>query len=182
MSLGITRTVTLEDERTITYRTRTVPADLSGKGTNVRVGKWCTAYVAACAAGAGTLGQRYIRCLLTGRTFDAWEEGDVDRLIPSRGYVAGNIVLVSGRGNWGRGYAQELETDIDGIEKYISLVQTATKHLPHIAPGNAGAKALYYAYGDRTKRNSRQAQSTAGPNERTLAMLEVTRYLASDAY
>lgn len=173
--LGTHATVTVEG-RTYVVRTRTDRPNLEGKGTAVRMGKWLTAYVAACTAGAGKVGDRQIRCLLTGRMFDAWSEGDVDRLIPSKGYVMGNVCLVSQRGNWGRGLAQKLEGDIAGIDAYIALVRNATKGMPHFSPTSADIKALYQ-HANRSDRNSRQSSEFAGENERIKAMMEVQEYI-----
>lgn len=163
--------------KTYALRTRVDAPNLEGKGTAVRMGKWLTGYVAACMAGAGTVGDVELTCLLSGVRFNAWTEGDVDRLVPSRGYVAGNVCLVSQRANWGRGLAQDAGSDVPGIDGYVTHVQRCSAGLPHFSPTGGDMRSLYHAHGQRSDRNARQAAAFRGDAERSLALAEVTAYV-----
>lgn len=171
MSLASARLVHL-DAGTFTLRTRTTAPNLSrGNGQAARWGRFALALLAHIAL-TGETG-RYGTCPLSGATFDRWHDSDVDRLDPSRGYVAGNVMLVSARANWGRGMAQENGADIAGWERYADTVRQAS---PHIAPSAADARALFNAYGSRANRNSGQTASLSG--SRVEAMLEVQQYVS----
>lgn len=179
MSLSTKVNVTLADGRPFTYRTRTDAPNLErdatgGKGKAKRQGAWWSGYLAACAAGAGNVGDRYLRCMLSGVMFDAWHGGDVDRLDSERGYVMGNVILVSARANWGRGYAQKIRGDIVGIERYAAHVHNATKNLPHVSPTSCQINEIFNAFGSRAERNAKQSEDLT---ERAKAMLEVQEYV-----
>ena len=171
MSLASSRILTL-DAGTFTLRTRTVAPNLArGNGQAARWGRFATALLAHVAL-TGETG-RYGTCPLSGVTFDRWHDSDVDRLDPTRGYVAGNVMLVSARANWGRGMVQDNGSDIVGWERYAAAVRV---QVPHVAPSAADAKALFNAYGSRADRNRGQSQTLTG--SRMAAALEVQQYVS----
>lgn len=174
-------TVTLADGREFALKTRgPLPfgALARGNGQSARWGRWTLAYLTACAAGAGNVGDRYLTCMLTGETFDAWHGGDVDRLGGKDSeYALGNICLVSARGNDGRGYAQAMGTDVPGVERYMTKVQAAAASVATVRPGSAETGALFNAYGTRAERNDTQS-TTRGDLYRTQALAAVTEWLA----
>jgi hypothetical protein len=64
-------------------------------------------------------------CPLTGLPF-ALKDGQVDRVDPAAGYVVGNVVLVSARGNGQRSNLQQAGTDIPMVEAYGEDVRAAS--------------------------------------------------------
>lgn len=60
-------------------------------------------------------------CPLTGRTVDA-DAAEIDRCDPAKGYVPGNVILVSEAGNQARAALQSNGQDIAGAARYAADV------------------------------------------------------------
>ena len=66
-----------------------------------------------------------LTCPLTGERFNV-AYGEVDKADPIKGYVPGNIAMVSKRGNQGRSALQQWHGDMAGAARYIADVYRAS--------------------------------------------------------
>ncbi len=86
-------------------------------------------------------------CPLTGQAFDI-HTGEVDKANEAAGYVPGNVVMVSRRGNQERGKLQQHYGDMAGVARYVADVFAASQSVhvmrkcdltPFAKGGNADA-------------------------------------------
>ena len=115
--------------------------------------KWLYALLVLSAV-TGEAPSRYMTCPLTGERFDTFHDSEVDRLAgEGSAYAPGNVCLVSVKGNQGRAYAQQMETDCAGAAWYIATVERASETVTPLGGGNtsdtARAFAMHGARGDR---------------------------------
>jgi hypothetical protein len=71
-------------------------------------------------------------CLHCGMSFHIPSMGDVDRVNATRGYVAGNVVMVCRLCNETRGFMQQGGSDLGGIARLTAdvLAASANVHIP----------------------------------------------------
>lgn len=105
--------------------TETVRWDRSTMGKADRAQRGVYAIAVNVALTGEPMTDGMLTCPITGERFDV-VTGEVDKANPELGYVPGNIVMVSKRGNQGRSALQQWHGDMAGVARYVRDVAAAS--------------------------------------------------------
>lgn len=105
--------------------TETVRWDRSTMGSADRAQRGIYAIAVTVALTGQPMVDGMLTCPITGERF-AVAYGEVDKADPARGYVPGNIAMVSKRGNQGRSTLQQHYSDMPGVARYVRDVAAAS--------------------------------------------------------